>query len=302
MPIGLPLALGIAGAAGNVAGGAIQAGAASGAAASAAAAQEKTRAEATAAAQPSAQELSLLDKQLQTTEAGLKRQQQLLSAVDPALMAAGKQALDLLGGKEAGILAPMKAEQDRQRQRLEARLRDQLGPGYATSSAGIEALSRFDAQSQAQLTQAQQSAIGQLLGTSQQTVAGSGAGFQGTQALGIPLAGYQNIAGRKVNAITGTPVQGINPGAVGAGVMGQTLSGVGSGIAGLGGQLMGFDMLKSLLPGGGGGGGGGAGGDTGLPMGHAINWGGPSDLNQYFEPNQNYGIPNDFNMTAGAYT
>ena len=51
------------------------------------------------------------------------------------------------------------------RQQLKNTLSERLGSGYETSSAGIEALSRFDDDTSNVLMSAQQQTLGMLLGT-----------------------------------------------------------------------------------------------------------------------------------------
>lgn len=124
-----------------------------------------------ATAAPTAGEISNLDSQLQNMTqiyqlqyASLARDTALANQINPAIGAAGTQALALLNGQNAPVLGPLQTQIANQRQQLTQQLQSQYGPGYATSSAGIQALTAFDQQSQMTLAQAQQSYTGQLLG------------------------------------------------------------------------------------------------------------------------------------------
>jgi hypothetical protein len=180
--------------------------------------QQRDRERALGLAQPSYQEMALIARQQELAEANLQQMlaaidqdRQLLNSVDPALKSAGEQAYKLLQGQESSVLAPLRAERGRMREDLKTSLRDKLGSGYETSSAGIEALSRFDADSAGLMEGAQQQTLGTLLGVSasvRPNIAGEVGAAYGTtsQILGSALAGQQNIQGRQVNAFTGSPV------------------------------------------------------------------------------------------------
>lgn len=114
-----------------------------------------------------APEIAELDKNIREADVTIARERKVLEAIDPSLMEAGKQALQLLQGKESALLSPLRNQRTRDRKQLEERLRRQLGPGFETSSAGIEALGRFDEQTSDLLTRTQQGAALQLLGVSQ---------------------------------------------------------------------------------------------------------------------------------------
>lgn len=124
---------------------------------------------------PSADELNALkdlydmrSRMLTYQKAAMDRDESIINAVDPAIKEAGSQAYRLMQGQEAAVLQPFKAEFDRKRQELQARLREQLGPGFESSTAGILALSKFDMQSQMAMSQIQSNALGQLMGAALQ--------------------------------------------------------------------------------------------------------------------------------------
>lgn len=203
---------------------------------------QRTRALAQQAAEPSAAELFELQRQSDVSGRAIARQEELLKAVDPALIEAGQQALGLLRGEDAKSLEPVKRQRTRQRQLLENQLREQLGSGFSTSSAGFEALNRFDEQSADVLAGAQERTLNQLLGTAR-AVRPSQSELVGLA--GAPLAAQQNIAQRRVGAILGTPTVGTAGGEhVGAFAGAQNTQNIFSGIAGLAGNVIGAGIGK----------------------------------------------------------
>ena len=125
------------------------------------------------AAEPSLQELESIDRLLKSRQtfldqssAALEKEKQLLDAVDPALKEAGRQAFDLLKGKEAAALGPIRKQREKQRAQLESQLKQRLGSGFRTSSAGIESLTKFDEATDRTLFGAQQSTLQSFLGLS----------------------------------------------------------------------------------------------------------------------------------------
>lgn len=93
---------------------------------------------------------------------------ELAKSTDPTLKAAAAEALKLVQGEESRTLAPVRNERARQKKALVAKLRQRLGPGAESSSAGIEALNRFDEQTSNVLAGQQQASLGTLLGTTLQ--------------------------------------------------------------------------------------------------------------------------------------
>lgn len=254
--------------AGGIAGGIIAGGSAADAAQSAADAQLKaaleglqfqkeTQAKALQYAQASPQELasiqSILNLQEQTIQKGeqaLEADKELLASVDPALKEAGVQALQLLKGQEAASVGVARTSRELQRQRLQETLKNRLGAGYETSTAGAQALAAFDQQTTEVLQNAQDQTLGRLLGISAQVrpdLAGKAAGLYTAAAnIGsIGLSGLQNIQARQVNAITGNKVDYgdliANAGApyVGDYYKNQNLGNIFGGLAGIGGGVLG---------------------------------------------------------------
>lgn len=180
--------------------------------------QKETREKALGFAMPSMDELRNLKQLEQTRERFLAFQQQsiqgaekILASVDPAIAEAGNQLLQMMQGKEAPVLDPVRKSRQRERQQLESQLSERLGAGFRTSSAGIEALTRFDQATDELLAGAQQQTLGQFmnfaLGGRGQAVQ-SAIGTTGTLAdlSNSLLAGRGNIAGRQISAIQATPV------------------------------------------------------------------------------------------------
>ena len=167
---------------------------------------EEQRQEAIRTSMPTTAELVALDAQHKETERAIMRQEKILASVDPALIEAGSQALKLLRGQEAQIIAPMRAEQDRQRAKLANDIQKQLGPGGLNSTAGQEALNRFDQNAQLTIAQAQQKSLSDLMGTVERSGAGA---FQGAggQAYGSELGARNAIQSRQLSAMLGAPTQ-----------------------------------------------------------------------------------------------
>lgn len=106
--------------------------------------------------------LASFEKDIKNQEKNLARQEQLVSQIDPTIIEASQQALRLLRGEQSSTLAPLQNQRATQRQKLLNMLREQLGPGAETSTAGIQALTKFDAESANIFAGAQQQAISNL--------------------------------------------------------------------------------------------------------------------------------------------
>jgi hypothetical protein len=204
---------------------------AQGSAAAAQLAQQRAdREQALKLAQPSPDELAQLQQSITLNTQDIARKQKLLDSADPALIEAGKQALDLLQGKESAALGPLKAQQARQEQQLRAKLQAQLGPGYENTTAGIQALSQLREQQNNNLVGAQQSTLGMLLGQTNNTEA------FGNMQNNISNANnsaqlFGNIQGRQISALEGTqvnPALGYVGQIAGANATGQTFGNLAS--------------------------------------------------------------------------
>ena len=203
--------------------------------------------------------LGLQQKTIAEGEKALQADKELLASVDPALKEAGKQAYELLQGKEAAALGVIRKQRDNQRGQLAETLKNRLGAGYETSTAGAAALAAFDQQTAETLQGAQQQTLGSLLGLSAQVrpdVVGKTQSLYSTAAnIGaIGLAGQQNIAARNVNALLGSKVDYSNvlntAGApyVGDYLRGQQMGQVFSGLAGIGGGILGGAAYGASAP------------------------------------------------------
>lgn len=207
--------------------------------------QEQTRDQANAIAQPTFQEMQGIQTQIQmssdlldTQISQIKQQQTLYENVTD-------QATKLLNGQDAASLTPLNQSIAAQRTQLQNQLRDQLGTGYAATSAGQEALARFDQQANASTVSAQQSSIAQYMGYSSQL--GSQVTNEYNSAYGMSNNILQNaqsnqmqLQANQIAAINATPVNFNNAIAtagyqsVGAGVIGGGISQVGGILAGAG--------------------------------------------------------------------
>lgn len=154
--------------------------------------------------------LANADRDIAAQERNLSRQERLISQIDPTIIEASQQALKLLRGEQSSTLAPLQRQRDQQRQKLLNNLRAQLGPGAETSTAGMQALNRFDAETDSLFAGAQQSALSALGGLSGQFSAQRPdmlREIQGSSGLNQARYGYganlANFATSKVNALQG---------------------------------------------------------------------------------------------------
>lgn len=182
-------------------------------------------------------------------QSSIQRNEELLSSVDPAIRQAGEQAYRLMQGEEAKALSPIRRERDRQRRQMEAELQQRLGSGFRSSSAGIEAMLRFDDQTFSLMEQAQSNAIQTFLGASIQARPdgvrdAAAAGQMGLAFDSANIQAVQNMADRVMTGAQGVgagqQAQAQNTGALfgaigqfGANVLGQQ---VGQSMAGSGGS------------------------------------------------------------------
>jgi hypothetical protein len=219
--------------------------------------------------------LASLDRDIQNQEKNLSRQEQLISQIDPTVIEASQQALKLLRGEQASSLGPMKAQREQQRQKLQNSLREQLGAGAETSTAGIQALTRFDSETNQLYAGAQQQALSNLGGVAGQFnairpdmlrelsglsgfgQAKTGLEFQRAQGLLGASQGLQQTAGAKYAAdvargqqasafggqlmsLGGMALGGALGGAGAAGAAGGAAAGAGASLGGMGGYTSGM--------------------------------------------------------------
>ena len=231
-------------------------------------------------------EIAVIDRMTKTREElysqqklQLDKEYSILEAADPAIKEAGSQLVGLMKGEMTKMLDPITKQRSLQRSKLEAQLARTLGPGFRSSSAGIEALTKFDSATETIGFQTLQGAIDSAtkvystgLAARASTRAGAldVAGKVSTidQAIGT-LEG--NINTRRANASVSGTSQPVNFGAIqdaaksvtnaagapyqGDMVAGQTVAGFGNTLLGLGtnlaGQNYGNQMLKDTLQGNG---------------------------------------------------
>lgn len=155
----------------------------------------------------SPEELAAYSRSLDAASNMVMQNSKLLEAVNPALMEASTQALQLLRGNDAQSLAPIRAQRDSQRGQLLRTLREQLGPGAETTSAGQKALQQFDMETSSLLNQAQQGTLQMLLGSTQNSKSQISSDIGVLQNVGI---GYGNISNRQAQAVLGAGTATLN--------------------------------------------------------------------------------------------
>lgn len=152
------------------------------------------------------QELAEIDRNSKLISSDIARKEKILASVDPALIEAGTQALQLLRGEEAKTLAPIRDERARQRKSLEDRLRSQLGSGFESSTAGLQALNEFDRQTSQVMAGAQEQSLQTLLGATQNiaNISALTPDIYASQSLATLMGANRQLS---VNAILGTQVK-----------------------------------------------------------------------------------------------
>lgn len=143
--------------------------------------------------------LMSFDKDIANQEKNLSRQEQLIGQIDPTIIEASQQALRLLKGEESSTLNPLKAQRNQQRQKLINSLREQLGPGAETSTAGIQALTRFDSESGNLFAGAQQQALSNMGGIAGQFNAVRPDMFREIMGLSSLGQGKTNLGFNRIN-------------------------------------------------------------------------------------------------------
>lgn len=152
------------------------------------------------AAPSSPAEILAAEKALKIQTQNLDRQSALYDALDPAILEASTQALKLLRGEDSSALDPVRKNRAQQRQKLLNSLREQLGPGAETSTAGIQALTQFDLETDNLISGTQQSTLNNLFGMGSAGAAGRGNLGNSAQTL---QSIFGDNANRRVNAFTG---------------------------------------------------------------------------------------------------
>jgi hypothetical protein len=125
--------------------------------------------------------LSTQTNSLSASLTNIQTMQGQLNAMSPQIQAAGQDYYNLLTGQASAILAPLQQQQQLQRNQLMNSLASTMGPGFMTSSAGLQALTTFDNNAALATNQAQMNAI-QTVGS--QYMASAGMQQQGQYSLG----------------------------------------------------------------------------------------------------------------------
>lgn len=196
--------------------------------------------------------LAMHDQALQSQEQNVRRQEDLVRSLDPNIVEAGKQVSQLLQGKSAPVLQNMQNQRNLQRTQLLDTLRQQLGPGAETSSAGQQALTRFDTETANLMSGAQQEYLDKV----------SNMSLGGAQTLGESISSVNKSlsainaddprakAAQLIAQFTGAGGQAASAGIQAAGgeyaadaIRGQTLSNVGNSAMTLGAMFAGKQMF-----------------------------------------------------------
>ena len=203
-------------------------------------------------------QMAAYTQSLQAQQQNVQRQQALVSQLDPNLIEAGRQAHDLMQGKSAPVLSNIQTQRDAQRQQLQSQLVQQMGPGGASSSAGQQALAKFDLDTSNMMNSVQQqyldkmnnisiggaATLGDSLNKVNQTLSTIQTQSPGEEAAKV-MAQFnsgQVAAGQAQVASAGGQYAGQQ-------TLGQGLVGVGSGITGLGGAVAGNNKATATTPG-----------------------------------------------------
>lgn len=202
------------------------------------------------AAKMSPQELMAYEKSLNAASQTVDADSKMLAAVDPALLEASSQALSLIRGQDAAALTPIRNQRTQQRDQLLRTLRQQLGPGAETTSAGMKALSQFDMETSSLLSQTQQSTLGMFLSSAQNqrnqignnigTLQNAGSAFGNASSR---QANYMLNAGQSTMNAMGGVMQTAGSPFVSAMVQGQGQQAMGNQFLGIGTNLLGQGLL-----------------------------------------------------------
>lgn len=182
---------------------------------------EAIRAEAREAARATPAEIEALDSVVKQRESAVtqalsetQRFEETVATLDPVIREASEQQLSILRGKAADILKPIQRRRERQKAELEQQLASSIGPGFRTSTAGVQALINFDTATDELMSQTQFNALNQLGQTAAQTAATRGSLTQqlatitsiGTSLTFNELSARGNIRNRELQAILQAPV------------------------------------------------------------------------------------------------
>jgi hypothetical protein len=260
MPVVVPLVAAGVSAAASIAGAAMGAGANQGIASAQEATAQANRAQALQFAAPTPQEMQSISDQINNQsryqaiqQASVDRDTGILNSLDPALVTAGQQANQLMQGQSAAIIQPMLQQQALQRGQLQQQLAAQLGPGWATSSAGVAAMNSFNTQANLSTAQAQMTAFNQVsqflnFGTQSSNAinASDRSGFEANARMSGEILGEEgNIQQRQVGAALGTQNQTFASAGsqfAGQAATGASIQGLADSAGKIGGTIAGYAM------------------------------------------------------------
>lgn len=196
------------------------------------------------------------DQALQAQEHVVRQQEQLAQTMAPNLVNIGKQLGQLMQGQSAPVLQNLQQQRDRQKSQLQDHLNAQLGPGGASSSAGIQAMSNFDNETANMMSSAQQSYMGQFMSASLQSPSVMNAlGGANVDLANINANSPQAQAARMLGSMTGMGqnaqqnlVQTAGGQYIGQQLQGQAMGQVGSGLMSLGAAMYGKNSLSPTKP------------------------------------------------------
>jgi hypothetical protein len=220
---------------------------------------------ASSAAIPSPQELNLMDQTVGNSMQALQAQSSAinsglntLNSLAPSIVASGNQTTALLQGQSAAILAPIQANAARQRVQLQNQLASTMGPGYATTAAGIMALNNFDNNTTMTMANAQLQAFNQSVSATTSLAGTANSLMQGVSGQTNSLTGLasgmqttqQQLQMQSANTLLGGSAQAIGASNTLAGTIGNQYAGQisqGQNIAGLGGAVGQSGMTMGMM-------------------------------------------------------
>lgn len=113
------------------------------------------------------QEMQAYNQHLRSATLQVQQQQKVIDAIDPSIMEASKQVLNVLRGGQTGMGNAMGDQRNAQRAQIVNSLRAQYGPGAESSSIGMRTLQSFDRDTASMGAQAQGNTLANLMGVVQ---------------------------------------------------------------------------------------------------------------------------------------
>ena len=200
-------------------------------------------------------QLGMATQSLQLAQDQMGQYALMQSQLSPTFSAAFGQIQGLLGGQQVGYTSPYFTQLNIQRQQMNNQLQGAMGTGYGSSTAGTQAQALFAQQAGMGAMGVTQNALSTLGGLGSQaggmiqSLGNSSMGMlQGAAGINQGYAGMLgNIQNREIQASIGsstTQYQGAQyAGSMG---LGNTLGGLGTGIAAGAGSIYGANQLSNL--------------------------------------------------------